>query len=246
MCRKSSLHSLRKRPRTGAFCNISPESSRIALMNWISQMDASTASRFRLSDSSDTRRPHGARRSQSRETPMSARPWSAGTPPWADGELFFTPAWREHGQKSLVEVEKAYFPSEMDAHSERAKWAHLPARGHARDESFVVRKEERINPRVCVLQSDSRSARSSRPGLAANQTTSSSNDAFLINSSQVRVQAGKVTRSRARARLRRRRRRRAGDGGVGLRGTSRPRGGCDQGWHRVGDRLPRAAGGGCD
>ena len=73
MCRKSSLHSLRKRPRTGAFCSISPESSRIALMNWISQMDASTASRFRASDSSDTRRPHGARRSQSRETPIA---WS--------------------------------------------------------------------------------------------------------------------------------------------------------------------------
>ena len=91
MCRKSSLHSLRKRPRTGAFCNISPESSRIALMNWISQMDASTASRFRLSDSSDTRRPHGARRSQSRETPMSARACVRGDAA-SDGELVFTPA----------------------------------------------------------------------------------------------------------------------------------------------------------
>ena len=122
MCRKSSLHSLRKRPRTGAFCNISPESSRIALMNWISQMDASTASRFRLSDSSDTRRPHGARRSQSRETPMSARACVRGdagpTGSW------FSPCHSRQMASSGAE----HVPSEMDAHSERAKWAHLPAR----------------------------------------------------------------------------------------------------------------------
>ena len=170
MCRKSSLHSLRKRPRTGAFCNISPESSRIALMNWISQMDASTASRFRLSDSSDTRRPHGARRSQSRETPMSARACVRGDAVRrGDGELVFTRCHSRQMASSGAEHVPSEMAGEMDAHSERAKWAHLPARARR----VGVRKERKNQPARLFgrTQADSRSTRSSRPSLAANLTS---------------------------------------------------------------------------
>lgn len=43
----------------------------MALMNWMSQMEASTASRLRSSVFNEQRRPHGASRLQSEETPMA-------------------------------------------------------------------------------------------------------------------------------------------------------------------------------
>ena len=58
-------------PRRWALWIISPCSSRIALMNWTSHIDASTATRRPASVSTLTRRPAGSRRFHSPLTPMS-------------------------------------------------------------------------------------------------------------------------------------------------------------------------------
>ena len=62
----------RKKPMMCAFGSMSPRSSRIALMNCTSQMEASTATRFPPIASMGTRRPAGSSRLQRFLTPMAA------------------------------------------------------------------------------------------------------------------------------------------------------------------------------
>ena len=70
----SSLQILRKKPKTCAFLSCSPFSSRMAFMNWISQIDASTATLRFESFSTFTRFPHGSSRVHRPCTPIAARP----------------------------------------------------------------------------------------------------------------------------------------------------------------------------